>query len=88
MTNNCGESFPEGVAEAHVRWLANQMLNSYVIYESPLIPVGYPWTRLGYTYDRWPGSDRYGVSKYVIRKDSLVSVTEVIPYQTYCAPGT
>jgi hypothetical protein len=74
------------VADAHVQWLANQMLSSYVISESSLIPVGYPWTRLGYTYNWRPGADKYGASEYVIRKGATVKVTDIIPYQRYCNP--
>ena len=82
---NCGEAFPVGVGKAHVQWLANQMLNSYMISESYLIPMGYPWTRLGYTYNWRPGANKYGASEYVIRKDSTVTVTETVPYKKYCS---
>lgn len=81
---NCGESFPAAVPDAHLRWFAEQMLSSYVLSESTLIPVGYPWTRLGYTYDWKPGADRYGASEYVIRRDSTVMVTDIIPIKKYC----
>jgi hypothetical protein len=81
---NCGEAFPEIISETHLRWFANQMLGSYVLSESYLIPVGYPWTRLGYTYDWKPGANKYGASEYVIRKDSTVTVTEIAPYKKYC----
>jgi len=81
---NCGEGFSETVSDAHLRWFANQMLSSYVLSESYLIPVGYPWTRLGYTYDWKPGANKYGASEYVIRKDSTVTVTEIVPYKKYC----
>lgn len=81
---NCGEAFPETVSESHRRWFADQMLSSYVLSESSLIPVGYPWTRLGYTYDWKPGANKYGASEYVIRKDSTVTVTEITPYKKYC----
>lgn len=81
---NCGEAFPETISDAHVRWFANQMLNSYVLSESSLIPVGYPWTRLGYTYDWKPGANKYGASEYVIRQHSTVTVTEIVPYKQYC----
>ncbi|HEX8144185.1 MAG TPA: hypothetical protein VF553_16405 [Pyrinomonadaceae bacterium] len=84
---NCGEAFPETISETHLRWFANQMLSSYVISESYLIPVGYPWTRLGYTYDWKPGANKYGVSEYVIRPGSNVRVTEIIPYKKYCSPA-
>jgi hypothetical protein len=83
---NCGEAFPENVTEKHLRWIAQQMLSHYVISESPLIPVGYPWTRLGYTYDWKPGANKYGASEYVIGKGSTIKVLEIIPYQTYCRP--
>lgn len=82
---NCGEAFPDNVSAVHVRWLANQLLNSYVISESYLIPVGYPWTRLGYTYDWKYGANKYGASEYVIQSGSSVTVSAVIPYQKYCS---
>jgi hypothetical protein len=81
---NCGEAFPETVSDAHIQWFANQMLNSYVLSESSAIPMGYPWTRLGYTYDWKPGANKYGASEYVIRKNSTVNVTEMVPYKKYC----
>ena len=83
----CGETFPDGVSAEHVKWFANKMLSSYVITESVLIPIGYPWTRLGYTYNWHPGSNKYGASEYVIRSGSNVRVTEITPYKTYCAPA-
>ena len=63
----CGEEFTANVDNKHIRWMADQMLSSYVISESTLIPSGYPWTRLGYTYSWKPGSNKYGASEYVIR---------------------
>jgi hypothetical protein len=83
----CGETFPDGVPAEHVKWFANKMLSSYVITESALIPSGYPWTRLGYTYNWRPGSNKYGASEYVIRPGSNIRVTEIAPYKTYCAPA-
>lgn len=83
---NCGEAFPDNVTQEHVKWIAQQMLSLYVLSESHLIPVGYPWTRLGYTYDWKPGANKYGASEYVIRKGSTIKVLEIIPYQTYCRP--
>jgi hypothetical protein len=84
---NCGEAFPENVSDKHLRWFANQMLNSYVISEAYLIPYGYPWTRLGYTYDWKPGANKYGVSEYVIQPGSTVTVIDVVPYKKYCTPA-
>ena len=84
MESNCGEAFPQRVSKKHVKWLANQMLSSYVISESAQTRDGYPWTRLGYTYDWRPGSNKYGASEFVIRKGSKVKVEEIVPYETYC----
>ena len=86
ITANCGEGFPDNVADGHVRWMAETMLSHYVLSESHLIPAGYPWTRLGYTYDWKPGANKYGASEYVIKKGSRIKVLEIIPYQTYCRP--
>ena len=83
QTKNCGESFPEGASDPHIKWIANQMLGAYVISKT-LKEDGYPWTRLGYTYNWRRGADRYGASEYVIRQGSVVDVKEIIPYQDYC----
>jgi len=76
----CGEQFPSTASPDHVRWIADQMLSTYQV------PNGYPWTRLGYTYDWYPDTARYGASEYVIRKGSVVTVSEIIPYDQYCSP--
>ena len=85
QAKNCGEFFPEGVSDRHIKWIANQMLGSYLI-SKPLKSDGYPWTRLGYTYNWRRGSDRYGASEYVIRQGAVVNVEEIIPYREYCSP--
>jgi formylglycine-generating enzyme required for sulfatase activity len=79
-----GQLFPDGVSDHHVRWMANQMLSSYLIAQN-VGTDGYPWTRLGYTYNWKPGADRYGCSEYVVRKNAVVTIDEVIPYREYCA---
>ena len=35
---------------------------------------GYPWTRLGYTYDWGSNGDKYGLSEFLIMSDTEVSV--------------
>jgi hypothetical protein len=84
VTVKCGEELAADIDSNHVRWMADQMLSSYVISESSLIPTGYPWTRLGYTYDWKPGSNKYGASEYVIRKGSNVTVIEINSIGAYC----
>jgi len=84
VTVKCGEEFTANVDNKHIRWMADQMLSSYVISESTLIPSGYPWTRFGYTYDWKPGSNKYGASEYVIRNGAKVTITEINPVAVYC----
>ncbi|HEX8903806.1 MAG TPA: hypothetical protein VF771_03135, partial [Longimicrobiaceae bacterium] len=45
----CGQRFPAGVDSAHVRRIAELFLTRW------RQPGGYPWTRLGYTYNWHPG---------------------------------
>jgi hypothetical protein len=80
---SCGLRFPAGVPQSHVTWMADQMLDAWVV-ASPLSVDGYPWTRLGYTYNWRPGADRYGGSEYVLRPGSFVNVTSVERYAPYC----
>jgi len=83
----CPTGFPADVDPAHARWIADRLLASYVEPASPDPPpghTGYPWTRLGYTYDWAPGADEYGASEYVIRKGATVTVSAVVPYRDYC----
>ena len=83
---NCGQWFPKGVSDTYVNWFANKTLSAWVITEPSQPPVGYPWTRLGYTYNWKPGADKYGASEYVIVPNSSVTVLDVVPYRQYCSP--
>lgn len=80
----CGELFPRWVSGAHKKWIANQMLTSYIVSDEHNGAYSYPWTRLGYTYDWKPGADKYGASEYVLRPGSEVTVTGKTPYAAYC----
>ncbi|MFL5381715.1 MAG: hypothetical protein ACJ8GN_04300 [Longimicrobiaceae bacterium] len=74
----CGESFPDGVSPAHVRFIAEQFLTRWEV------PGGYPWTRLGYTYNWHPGSPRYGASEYLVRAGTVATGVAVQPVRAYC----
>jgi hypothetical protein len=76
----CSQYFPENVTRSYVNWLAKNLLDSYQI------PGGYPWTRLGYTYDWNPDSPEFGLSEYVVRKGSSIEVTSISPTFNYCSP--
>jgi hypothetical protein len=75
----CGERFPDGVGPTHVRWIADQLLTKWQV------PNGYPWTRLGYTYNWHPGSPRYGASEYLVRAGSVATGVQVQHVRSYCA---
>ena len=64
--------------EANKAWFAEQVNSRYQD------PNGYPWTRLGYTFDWNPETPRYGASEYVIRKGSAVTVKTRTSTAEYC----
>ncbi len=70
---------PDGyhMSEEHAGFYASQTMNSYK-------KNGYPWTRLGYTYDWNPNTGDYGASEYVVRKGSVVKVLAVTETEGYC----
>lgn len=65
------------VAQSHIDWFDNLTSQSYGV-------DGYPWTRLGYTYD-WgnPWSD-VGLSEFVIGGGAEVTVHSVAATAEYC----
>jgi hypothetical protein len=88
---NCGNFFPPGTPTPHITWMANNNLSSY---QSPALPPnakntnGYPWTRLGYTYNWYsgPGANKYGASEYIIPQGTYVTVLSTPSVAAYCAP--
>jgi hypothetical protein len=79
-TTRCDSpDFPEGVDDEHVQWLADHIARSW------RCPDGYPFTRLGYTFDWSPDAqDRYGALEYVIRGGAPIIVISVEPTETFC----
>lgn len=80
-TAACGDSIPAGVPADHYRFFARQVATAY------RSPGGYPWTRLGYTYDWGPGRTEYGASEYVLRRGARVRVVSSQPTEAYCSAG-
>jgi hypothetical protein len=79
--STCTDIFPQGVSPDHATFIATQSLSSFKL------PGGYPWTRLGYTFDWSPeAKSRYGASEFVVRKGSKVNVTSITKSAAYCAP--
>jgi len=69
--------FPLNVSEDHMAWFNRLRETSYG-------EDGYPWTRLGYTYD-WGNPDtEIGLSEFVIQTGSEVLVRSVLLTQEYC----
>ena len=80
-STSCGNAFPEDADADHIAWMANNSLYSYET------PGGYPWTRLGYTYNWRPGEDRYGASEFVVAEGAEVTVDRVLDARSYCEEG-
>lgn len=57
----------QSVSPSYKQWFDKTVLNSY-------FDSSYPWTRLGYTYDWAADTNEYGLSQFVIEKDSDVVV--------------
>lgn len=70
---------------AFVSWFANQQVFSYR--RGPdLKQTGYPWTRLGYTYNWDPAApDIRGAQEYIVPGGTKVTVVEVVSPEEYCA---
>ncbi len=68
-----------------VSWFAGQQVFSYR--KGPdLTQTGYPWTRLGYTYNWDPqAADIRGAQEYIVPGQTRVTVTEVVAPDAYCA---
>lgn len=87
----CALRLPASASPRHVRWMAEQMLSAWRMPDGYPVPdadwrrLGYPWTRLGYTYNWRAGADRYGASEYVVRPGTSVTVTAVHAIAAYCA---
>lgn len=80
-TKACPMEYPKGVDGDHVRWIEDLKKISYLPY------TGYPWTRLGYTYDWSGGKTKYGLSEFVIKPGSNIIVESVSDtYNLCCGP--
>ncbi len=70
--------FPADTAAAHIDWIESLQAESYEL------PGGYPWTRLGYTYDWNPDTPEVGLSEFVIAEGAAVGVASVTSTAEYC----
>jgi hypothetical protein len=65
------------VSEAYVRWFDELKDASYG-------EKGYPWTRLGYTYDWGNPSSEVGLSEFIIDEGAMVEIHAVTGTEAYC----
>lgn len=76
-SQRCQTDFGELADPAHQNWYARQTAAAYKT-------GGYPWTRLGYTYDWAEETSEIGVLEYVIKPNSVVKVLSVENTEDYC----
>lgn len=65
------------VSQSHIDWINNLKSSSYG-------EKGYPWTRLGYTYD-WGDDTPVGLSEFVVREKAVITVKDVNAIGDYCS---
>jgi len=81
QADRCTATFPEGVTQDHYKWFAEQTARSYQMQS------GFPWTRLGYTYNWKEGESEVGVAEFVVKKGSKVFAISVVETASYCSKG-
>lgn len=69
-------TFPADTTAEYKEWFNNNIIYSYY-------PMTYPWTRLGYTYDWGDTASHVGLSEFVIKQNSTVTVKSVTPTTQY-----
>ncbi|MDJ0617929.1 MAG: hypothetical protein QNJ63_14490 [Calothrix sp. MO_192.B10] len=72
----CELRFSQPVEQMHRQWLLKKMLTSYG-------RNGYPWTRLGYTYDWGSIETEVGASEFVIQEGAEVEIESVVETMKY-----
>ena len=66
------------VSDEHIEWINRLKSNSYGEH-------GYPWTRLGYSYDWAESRDtEVGPSEFVIKNGAIIGIHSVTQTQHYC----
>ena len=81
---SCGNSLTG--SPAYTQWFASNMVSSYAV-GPDMKSTGFPWTRLGYTYNWAPdAADPRGAQEYVIPAGSTVTVTAIVTPEAFCAP--
>jgi hypothetical protein len=83
----CPADFPAGVSTDREAWIAEQALFAWQLYTGAPSTGGYPWTRLGYTYNWNPDASYVGTSEFVIPDGTQVQVCGVVSAADFCFSG-
>ena len=65
------------VSDPHIQWFNDLQSRSYGA-------DGFPWTRLGYTYDWGNPQSEIGLSEFAIRASATVQIHSVTTIEAYC----
>ncbi|UCD80041.1 MAG: hypothetical protein JSW26_00990 [Desulfobacterales bacterium] len=68
------------VSDEHVQWFNGMKKKSYKYSND-----GYPWTRLGYTYDWGNSESEIGLSEFVIKGGANVIIEKAYIVEEYCS---
>lgn len=71
-------SLPADVSKDFENWFKDNIYYSYFTANPKL-----PWTRLGYTYDWAPNCDEYGLSEFVLKKQSEISIVKTLQVEEF-----
>lgn len=69
--------FPANTPQQYIDWFNNLKNTSYGV-------SGYPWTRLGYTYDWGNTKNNIGLSEFVIKNGADIKINSVSTTSDYC----
>jgi hypothetical protein len=69
-------NFPSNATGDYKDWFNSNIIYSYY-------PMRYPWTRLGYTYDWGDSASHVGLSEFIIKANSTITVKSVTPTDQY-----
>ena len=78
LSEKCTADFPENIPQEHAAWYAYQTALSYQG------ETGYPWTRLGYTYNWKSGENEVGAAEFVVKKGSKAMAISITDTNSYC----
>lgn len=70
---------PHPPDQVHIQWFTKNRRELY----PPDHPSGFPWTRLGYTYDWGNPQNPIGLSEFVVRKGASVKIHRIVPTDSY-----